>query len=197
MGSFIDLTGKRFTRLTVLRRARKDDVYGKPLWDCSCKCGNRVTTRGWVLRNRVTLSCGCLQRERAKGHHCTHGQARAGHPTLKYKLYNGAKHRAKRDGLPFNLELSDIRIPKHCPVFPHIKLVSSKRVVRLNSPSLDKLIPRLGYVKGNVRVISYLANTIKQNATYKELFRVATWLKKEIANARATPKTGRVPRRNS
>ena len=38
-----------------------------------------------------------------------------------------------------------------------------------NSYSLDKIIPELGYVKGNVWVISNKANMIKSNASLKEL----------------------------
>jgi len=37
------------------------------------------------------------------------------------------------------------------------------------SPSLDRINPALGYVKGNVWVISFKANAIKQNATVQEL----------------------------
>ena len=39
----------------------------------------------------------------------------------------------------------------------------------MSSPSLDRIIPSLGYVKGNIRVISFRANTLKNNATLSEL----------------------------
>lgn len=42
-----------------------------------------------------------------------------------------------------------------------------------DSPSIDRIIPALGYVKGNVIVVSQRANTIKNNATPEELRRVA------------------------
>lgn len=38
-----------------------------------------------------------------------------------------------------------------------------------DSPSLDKIIPSLGYAKGNIWVISYRANTIKNNCTFEEI----------------------------
>lgn len=38
-----------------------------------------------------------------------------------------------------------------------------------DSPSIDKVIPELGYVRGNVWVISNKANRIKNNATLEEL----------------------------
>lgn len=46
------------------------------------------------------------------------------------------------------------------------------------SPSLDRIKPEKGYVKGNVVFISYFANSIKQNATYQEILKVGNWLKK-------------------
>jgi hypothetical protein len=87
--------------------------------------------------------------------------------------------RAKELGLPFNLELKDIVIPEVCPVLgiPLISNTDGSRVPSHNSPSLDKMIPGKGYVKGNVAVISYLANTIKNCATADQILRVGNWVK--------------------
>jgi len=38
-----------------------------------------------------------------------------------------------------------------------------------NSPTLDRLVPELGYVKGNIRVISYKANAMKSDASIQEI----------------------------
>ena len=38
-----------------------------------------------------------------------------------------------------------------------------------NSPSLDRIDPTKGYVKGNVMMMSALANRMKQDATLKQL----------------------------
>jgi hypothetical protein len=48
---------------------------------------------------------------------------------------------------------------------------------RNNSPSLDRIVPELGYVEGNVVWISNRANILKRDATWEELQRVAEWLK--------------------
>ena len=45
-----------------------------------------------------------------------------------------------------------------------------------DSPSIDRLIPELGYIKGNVNVISLRANIIKNNATKDELIKIANWM---------------------
>ena len=70
----IDLTGRRFTRLTVLGRAKENASNGKARWHCACECGNRVTVRSDKLLSGNTTSCKCRQREL----HTTHGQSQ--HP---------------------------------------------------------------------------------------------------------------------
>lgn len=70
MGALIDLTGRRFGRLLVLRREgsrRYDDGFKVvPLWRCRCDCGQEVLVEGTNLRRGMTRSCGCLKRDRGK-----------------------------------------------------------------------------------------------------------------------------------
>lgn len=88
------------------------------------------------------------------------------------------KSRAKRLGLPFDLTLDDIVVPDVCPVLG-IPLVcgSGGRGGRMDSPSIDRIDPALGYVRGNVRIISNRANTLKNNASLAELEMVLTDLR--------------------
>jgi hypothetical protein len=88
-----------------------------------------------------------------------------------------AQWRSKKYNLPFNLELSDIKIPEKCPVF-NIKFLDGKGHDKMYSPSLDKIDPKFGYVKGNVQVISLLANLMKQNANKEQLLAFAAWINK-------------------
>jgi hypothetical protein len=94
-------------------------------------------------------------------------------------LLGQARYRAKRKGIKFNLEVSDIKIPKNCPVLK-IPLTKggSNGGPRGGSPSLDRINNKKGYVKGNVQVISHRANTMKHCATNKELLLFASWVKK-------------------
>lgn len=57
---FIDLTGQRFGKLTVLKRNEENDNTGHPLWICQCDCGNLHITSGEALKQGRTQSCGCL-----------------------------------------------------------------------------------------------------------------------------------------
>lgn len=58
MGKFIDLTGQKFNRLTVLYRV-ENSIENKAQWACLCDCGNRIITTGKSLRSGNTKSCGC------------------------------------------------------------------------------------------------------------------------------------------
>lgn len=92
------------------------------------------------------------------------------------RLLSAAKRRAKEKGLQFNIEIEDIEVPKFCPVLG-IELCVGNGSAQDNSPSLDRIIPGKGYVKGNVIVVSHKANTIKNNATVEELEMVLKFYK--------------------
>ena len=61
----MDLSGKRFGRLTVLEYAgkKKSGSQNKTLWKCLCDCGNEKITDVGALRSGHTTSCGCLHKE--------------------------------------------------------------------------------------------------------------------------------------
>lgn len=89
----------------------------------------------------------------------------------------GAKARARAAGLAFDLDKEYVRAlaPDVCPVFG-TKFVFTGKARSGDSPSIDRIRPELGYVRGNVAVISMKANAIKSNATAAEIRRVAEWL---------------------
>jgi hypothetical protein len=91
-----------------------------------------------------------------------------------------AKIRARIEHLPFNLVKEDIILPKICPVFG-FKLIRNRgaKTAAYNSYSIDKIVPSLGYIKGNIQILSYKANVMKHNATQKELLLFAKWILKE------------------
>jgi hypothetical protein len=95
-------------------------------------------------------------------------------------MLSGAKRRASEQGLAFDLVLEDITIPPVCPVLG-IPLHTGEGMWSTGSPSLDRLIPELGYVKGNVVVISWRANALKRDATLEELELLTAWLARHVA----------------
>ena len=87
---------------------------------------------------------------------------------IEHNLLNAARRTAKVKGLPFNIVLSDIVIPAACPVLGiELQRVGGARTH--NSPSIDRIVPSLGYVKGNVIVVSWRANRLKADASREEL----------------------------
>lgn len=95
-----------------------------------------------------------------------------------YRLRN----RAKQLNLPFDLEKSDLIIPEFCPILEIP--IAIRHENKANCVSWDRIIPELGYVKGNVRAISLKANLMKSNATFEELqlfaVNIIKYINKEI-----------------
>ncbi len=82
-------------------------------------------------------------------------------------LYD-ARRRAKWRGELCDLEPADLRIPERCPLLGIQIFVAGGKPTD-NSPSVDRIDPDRGYVKGNVWVVSWRANRIKNDATLDEL----------------------------
>jgi hypothetical protein len=67
---FIDLTGQKFNRLTVIKRVenphklKKKEIY----WLCKCDCGNETILRGYSIKSGNIKSCGCYHREKQTTH---------------------------------------------------------------------------------------------------------------------------------
>jgi hypothetical protein len=113
-------------------------------------------------------------------------------------LYS-ARSRAKKYGIPFDITMEDIpEIPDRCPLLG-IPLViwRSRDEHRASSPSLDKIDPGPGYVKGNLWIISTRANQIKNDATPDELMKVARGVAEQVSARRRsrpnTPSSRQVP----
>lgn len=83
------------------------------------------------------------------------------------RTINMIKKRCRDEDIPFDLTVDDIVIPDVCPMLG-IPL-SLNPAHRDNYPSVDRKVPSLGYIKGNINIISYRANRIKNDATIEEL----------------------------
>lgn len=63
MSRFIDLTGQRFGRLTVIGDSGERSNNGSIYWKCKCDCDNETKVVVTALRDGSTKSCGCLWKE--------------------------------------------------------------------------------------------------------------------------------------
>jgi hypothetical protein len=84
-------------------------------------------------------------------------------------LWRTAKCRAGHKNIPFSITVDDITLPEICPFLK----VPFDRNTRKYGYSLDRIIPQLGYVPGNIQVITQLANAMKWDSTPEELLQFA------------------------
>lgn len=89
---FIDLTGQKYGRLTVLERA-ENTKSGRTQWLCKCDCGKQTVVKADNLRNGHTSSCGCYSRETAKIRNTTHNKT----GTRLHGIWNGMRQRCCKD----------------------------------------------------------------------------------------------------
>jgi hypothetical protein len=179
--------GARFGRLTVTGFEKREICSSKGRENrayaiCDCACGSTgFAALPERLRDGSTQSCGCYLRESTGDRFRTHGRT----DSREFDLWAAAKERADKSGIPFDIELGDILIPDHCPVLG-IKIDTSLGRGRRqpDSPSLDKFIPEKGYTKGNIQVISWRANWLKNNGTVEEWIKIAEWCKQEDVRRR-------------
>ncbi len=107
-------------------------------------------------------------------------------PDTVKQMWHSARNRAKKQGLPFTIGVEDLKIPKFCPVLG-MELKRGTVKNRNSSPSLDRIIPELGYVPGNVVVVSFRANRIKNDSSIEELLLVAAFYDKLLKAPNDTP----------
>ena len=203
MTKLIDLTGRQFGRWRVLRRSKKCGAAGQPRWHCLCSCGNKKEVAGVNLRGGKTKSCGCLRDElrptyaarrdysgtnnpRAKRNIILHGDKYIASSSVWYKRAAGIFYAARRKGTRLGFQ-SAVEFawyvrsvaPQKCPVFNQQFVERGSGFSRW-SPSIDRINPRRGYVRGNIQVISLLANCMKRDATPKELAMFAAWVGRKV-----------------
>lgn len=122
-----------------------------------CKlCHNQKTREGYKLRKSTKL-----------GHAKT--------------VFGKRKREAKYKGLPFDIDLEYALslVTDVCPMLG-IQLCWGEctGIPRHDSPSIDKIIPEKGYVRGNIAWVSYRANSLKSDGTFEEIQAVLKYLNK-------------------
>lgn len=196
----IDLVGQQFGRLQVV--APSPRTY-QTMWRCRCVCGEETVASGINLRTGHTTSCGCygdavrlanaLRRDfrgvknpRAK----TSARVSEGRyvpsSSVWYKraagIFYAARRKHVRCDFPNAAALASYVIsiaPTRCPVFD-VPFVERGAGFSKWSPSIDKKDPTKGYTKGNIQVISLLANCMKRDANKEQLRAFARWVNKEF-----------------
>lgn len=100
---------------------------------------------------------------------------------LSLRLWRLAKRRAATLGAPFDISPGDLDVPEKCPVLG-IPIRVGPNGGDANSPSVDRIIPELGYVTGNVAVISKRANRLKGQTSVEDLEAILAYIQKGAPN---------------
>jgi hypothetical protein len=87
---------------------------------------------------------------------------------VRGKIIMSASQRAKANGIEFNLIAENILLVRYCPLLK-ITLEYGNSKATNNSASIDRIDNTKGYIKGNIQVVSMLANSMKGSASPEQL----------------------------
>jgi hypothetical protein len=147
MPKFIDLTGKKFGRLTVVCLSERSK-HGINYWECHCSCGNTKISKLGDLRSGRINSCGCLRKEITKQLNKSHGKSK----TAEYRTWKNMIGRCTNPSRP------DFKYYGERGIEVYVGWVESfsafyEHIGQKPTPkhSIDRIDNNLGYIPGNVR----------------------------------------------
>jgi hypothetical protein len=157
---------KNSARQKAIREGKNSYSTGKP-----CRRGH--------ISDRDVISCQCIECRKTLYRVTAKDAYRSAKNTLSRQLQL-RKTAAIRSGIPFSVTIDDIEQPELCPVLG-IKLDYGCSDINKRNPAkatIDKVIPALGYIKGNVYIISHRANRLKSDVTLTELEQLLEYVRR-------------------
>lgn len=135
-----------------------------------CKQPKKLTDFYW--------NANCLDCYRPECIECNNSRYSSLDPSgFQRKLFINKRSDAKGKNIEFTIEMDDIDFPDACPITGSELLYQPGSKPLANTPSFDRVDPLLGYIPGNVQVISALANSAKSNFTISMLEQLLTYMK--------------------
>lgn len=164
----IDLTGKRFGRLTVLRPFGSSGL--KLLWEAKCECGRIRSFQSSNLISGHSKSCGCIRR--FTGRRCHNW---AGYGEISGFFWNKVVRNAKHKGFPLRVSIKSgwrmfLRQGRRCAlsgVLLHFATSTKFHNEGFTTASLDRIDSDKGYVRGNIQWVHKSINQMKSNLPQK------------------------------
>lgn len=152
MGKLIDMTGKKYNRLTVISRAENEGTRAS--WNCLCDCGNKIILNGKKIRSGHTASCGCIRKERT----ALQGKINTKHGLAHTKGY-------KR----YHSRLREIAESRQTPKWANREKIREIYVNRPSDCHVDHIIPLRGklvsglHIETNLQYLPIAENMKKHN----------------------------------
>ena len=97
----------------------------------------------------------------------------------KREKFRNKKNSSSGKGWEWTVEFGDLTWPTHCPILG-LELDFFAEMRQENSPSFDRIDPTKGYIKGNVQIMSWRANRIKNDGSALEHRKIAKYLDKTM-----------------
>lgn len=170
----IDLTGKRYGLLTVLKL---DHIKGRKrvgYWLCRCDCGNLKVINSNDLRNGSTIACGHLQGGKSK------------YSIQNKKLYKRWSHIISRCNNPRDISYKNYgaRGIKVCKEWLDYENFSKWAIENGNDENLeiDRINVNLGYSPKNCRFVTKLENARNKRNSLKYIYNGQEISLKELAD---------------
>ena len=163
-----------FGHLTVLSKTDKNKIYlrMKIRFDPKHIKNKKIISKQSYDKVQATINSGFNNTEGLKAY-------------IRVRMLSKAKTRAKYSNSPkeFNITVEDVLNvwPKDnkCPIFGVI-LQKGNKMTLPNSPSLDRIDSNKGYTPGNIAILSYKANALKNDGTWQELKRIVDYINGKI-----------------
>jgi len=178
MSKLIDLTGKKFGRLTVIRRSYPNKK-GQPMWLCKCDCGTEKIISGNRLKVGDAKSCGCLRKEAPNNKK----RLNLGLANMR-SIMRGCKRKAKKQGLDYKLTEEQYRAITqkdcyYCGAKPNNISKNEGRYGVYIYNGIDRVDNNKGYTMDNIVPCCKRCNYAKKNHTLQEF---KDWIKRIYDN---------------
>lgn len=156
----IDLTGKVFTRLTVISKVL-DECGNK--WNCKCSCGNILKVRGIYMLTGKTKSCGCYHKDAMW----------KGYGDISNSYWYSISKSAEKRGHEFLITKEyawDIFLKQNrkCALTGLPLVFIRSYVTTKQSASLDRIENNKGYIEGNIQWVDKRVNCLKTKYSSKD-----------------------------